>query len=322
VCRLKRRPKRVRPWAIGGFLVASSLKWFRNGFVSLLPVALLAACTAAIAAQAPAVAPAAAPAAAPGQATELAGIAHAAIRVADLDKSRDFYGKLGFEEAFSMSRDGKTTQSFVKVNDLQFIELYPLYPQRQPTDAAGFMHVCFESSAIDALNSAYAALGLAPIPVRKAAAGNLLFTMSGPEKQNIEYTQYMPGSRHTNDKGLHLGAKRISEQIVAMGIEMQDPAAARAYYVDKLGFTPAEAPSPSIGPGGIWLALPGHSGQRVEFVQHGPGSAFVFYFGVADLHSAAAQLKALQIEVEKHKSMLSIHDPDGNRIVFVKVKAG
>jgi len=294
--------------------VASLLKWFRSGVFGLLAVALSPVCMAGIAAQAPP----AAPAAAPAQATQLAGIAHAAIRVADLDKSRDFYQKLGFEEAFSMSRDGKPTQSFLKVNDLQFIELYP---QRQPSDAVGFMHVCFESSAIDALNAAYAALGLTPIPVRKAGAGNLLFTMAGPEKQNIEYTQYMPGSKHSNDKGLHLGANRISEQIVAMGIEMQDPAAARAYYVDKLGFAPAAAPSPSLGHDGIWLALPGSSGQRVQLVQHGPSSAFVFYFGVADLRHTAAQLKALQIPVEKKKSTLSIHDPDGNRIVFVKGKA-
>jgi catechol 2,3-dioxygenase-like lactoylglutathione lyase family enzyme len=184
------------------------------------------------------------------------------------------------------------------------------------------MHVCFESSAIDALNSAYAALGLSPLPVRKAGAGNLLFTMEGPEKQNIEYTQYMPGSRHSNDKGLHLGAKRISEQIVAMGIEMQDPEAARAYYVGKLGFAPVAAPSSSIGPGGIWLALPGPSGQRVEIIQHMADSTFVFYFGVPDLHRAAEQLKALNIPAKKKKSTLSIHDPDGNRIVFVKVKAG
>jgi catechol 2,3-dioxygenase-like lactoylglutathione lyase family enzyme len=304
--RRERRPKRRR-WLKGAILVPSSLKSFGNSLLCLLAAALPVVCTPTIAAQSPA--------AAPVQGPDLAGIAHAAIRVGDLDKSRDFYGKLGFEEAFAMSRDGKTTQSFVKVNDLQFIELYP---QGRPTDTPGFMHLCFESSGIEAINQTYAARGLAPIPVRKAAAGNLLFTMSGPEKQNIEYTQYMPGSKHSNDKGLHLGVKRISEQIVAMGIEMQDPESARQYYVEKLGFAPA-AP---LEPGGIWLALPGPSGQRVEIIQHKPDSAFVFYFGVPDLHSAAEQLKALRIAVEKHKSMLSIHDPDGNRIVFVKVKAG
>jgi catechol 2,3-dioxygenase-like lactoylglutathione lyase family enzyme len=276
---------------------------------------LLIVFAGAIAAQTQVAAGAQAPA--PGHATELAGIAHSAIRVADLEKSRAFYEKLGFEEAFAMSRDGKTTQSFIKVNDRQFIELYP---QMKPTDTIGFMHVCFESSGIEALNQAYAARGLAPIPVRKAAAGNLLFTMAGPEKQNIEYTQYMPGSKHSNDKGLHLGANRVSEQIVAMGIEMQDPAAARTYYVEKLGFAPAAALAPSLEQGQTWLALPGPSGLRIELVQHGPGSAFQMFFSVANLRRTAAQLKALHIPVDKHKSMLSILDPDGNRIVFVVAK--
>src|ERR1035438_5015232 len=119
--------KRRRRWLKGAILVPGSLRWFGNGLLCLLAAALPVVCAAAIAAQAPA--------AAPVQATDLAGIAHAAIRVADLDRSRDFYGKLGFEEAFSMSQDGKPTQSFIKVNDLQFIELYP---QRQASDSAGF----------------------------------------------------------------------------------------------------------------------------------------------------------------------------------------
>jgi catechol 2,3-dioxygenase-like lactoylglutathione lyase family enzyme len=249
----------------------------------------------------------------PTKTTNLAGIAHAAIRVADLDASRSFYEKLGFEEAFFMSQNGKTTQSFIKVNDRQFIELYP---RRQPSEPVGFMHICFESTAIEALNSAYAARGLSPIPVRRAGAGNLLFTMQGPEKQNIEYTQYMPGSKHTNDRGLHLGAHRIADQIVAMGIEMQDPAAAVAYYKEKLDFKPGHA----LQPGQTWLELPGLPSQQVEIVQHAPGTAFQFFFSVPDLKRTAAQLKSLQIPVQKQKKALLIQDPDGNHILFVKLR--
>ena len=293
-------------------LVPSFLKWIGTCLCCLPAAVLSINSLPSCAAQAQVDAPA------PLQTPELAGIAHAAIRVADLDKSRAFYEKLGFEEAFAMSRDGKPTQSFIKVNDRQFIELYP---QTKPTDTVGFMHVCFESAEIEALNKAYVARGLAPIPVRKAGAGNLLFTMEGPEKQNIEYTQYMPGSKHTNDKGLHLGANRVSEQIVAMGIEMQDPAAARTFYEEKLGFAPADSLAPSLEQGQTWLALPGESSLRIEIVQHGPGSAFQMFFGVSDLRRTATQLKALHIAVEKHKSMLTILDPDGNRIVFVAAKA-
>ena len=81
----------------------------------------------------------------PGQTDKLvlAGIAHVAIRVSDLNRSRDFYQKLGFEQAFTFTKDGVVTESFLKVNDQQFIEMYP---QQQPSQSIGFMHICFEGA--------------------------------------------------------------------------------------------------------------------------------------------------------------------------------
>ncbi len=254
------------------------------------------------------------PAAAGTQTPALAGIAHAAIRVADLAKSRDFYEKLGFEEAFSMSKDGTPTQSFIKINDRQFIELYP---KSKPDDPIGFMHVCFESAEIETLNHFYAERGLSPKPVRKAGAGNLLFTMEGPEQQNIEYTQYMPGSKHTLDQGKHLGPARISKNIVAMGIEMQNPAAANSFYREKLGFKPVHVSEP----GQIGLELPGQSNQHIEIVQHAQGSAFQLFFSVANLRETELQLKSLHVDFKKEKNSLWIQDPDGNPIVFVRTKS-
>src|SRR5271168_4244952 len=87
----------------------------------------------------------------------LAGIAHVAIRVSELTRSRNFYQKLGFEQAFTLSKDGKTTEAFFKVNDRQFIEVYP---QQEPSQSIGFMHLCFESTDLEALNRAYLARSL------------------------------------------------------------------------------------------------------------------------------------------------------------------
>ena len=234
------------------------------------------------------------------QAPTLAGIAHVAIRTSNLARSVDFYQKLGFEQAFAFSKDGATTESFLKVNDCQFIEVYP-----SQTD--GFMHVCFAATYLRDVNSTYLARGLAPTPVKRAGAGNLLFTMVGPEQQNIEYTQYMPGSLHSNDQGKHLGGHRIADQIVGVRIPMQDPSAAQTFYEQKLGFRPS----------GRALALPGASGQTVEF-----GSPFQIFFAVRSLRDTAAQLAALQLPVVKKRSRLTIHDPDGNQIVFVRIQAG
>jgi catechol 2,3-dioxygenase-like lactoylglutathione lyase family enzyme len=193
-----------------------------------------------------------------------------------------------------MNQGGTPTEAFIKVNDRQFIELYP---QRQSSQPIGFMHVCFESNNLEALNRFYLDGGLSPIPVRRAGAGNLLFTLAGPEQQNVEYTQYMPGSRHWNDRGQHLSASRISGQIVAAGIEFRDPAAALTFYEQKLGFS-----------------------QFVEIEPQAPGAAFSLFLLTPDLRRAAAELKSLHIAAEKRRSMLSIQDPDGNRIVFLKAR--
>jgi predicted enzyme related to lactoylglutathione lyase len=239
--------------------------------------------------------------------TTLTGIAHVALRVSDLARSRDFYQKLGFEQAFAFTKDGTTTEVFLKVNDQQFIEMYP---QQQPPQEIGFMHVCFESTELEQLNRAYVARGLSPTPVKRAGAGNLLFTMVGPEQQNIEYTQYMPGSLHSKDKGQHLGANRISQEIFGVTLRMEDPVVARSFYEQMLGFHESRN---IIDPELVPLLMPGTSGQVVEI---SPG-LFQLLLSVSSLRHAATQLNALHIEFEKEKSMLIVKDPDGNRVAFL-----
>ena len=94
----------------------------------------------------------------------LAGIAHVAIRVSDLTRSRFFYQKLGFEQAFTLTKDGKTTEAFFKVNDHQFIEIYP---QQDPSQSIGFMHLCFESTDLAGLHQRLP--GAQPYPYAGAA---------------------------------------------------------------------------------------------------------------------------------------------------------
>jgi catechol 2,3-dioxygenase-like lactoylglutathione lyase family enzyme len=241
----------------------------------------------------------------------LAGIAHVAFRVSDLTRSRYFYQKLGFEQAFTLTKDGKTTEAFFKVNDHQFIEIYP---QQDSSQSIGFMHLCFESTDLAGLNHAYLARSLTPTPVQHAGAGNLLFTMVGPEEQNIEYTQYMPGSLHSKDQGQHLGADRISKEIWGVSLRMEDPVLARTFYEQNLGFHESRN---ALEPGLIPLLLPGTSGQVIEIT---PGADQVL-FAVPSVRHAASQLNEANIAFEKHDSMLTVQDPDGNRLVFLTVES-
>ncbi len=268
----------------------------------------------------------AAPAAAsagPVQLPPLNGIAHIAIRVKDIAGSLAFYHKLGYDQAFQMTaKDGTVSQSFLKLDDRQFIEIYPM--SARDTEP-GFMHLCFEGADLNALHDAYVAEGLTPISVRTAAAGNLLFTMKGLQQfsvpQNIEYTQYMPGSLHSKDFGQHLSPDRVGDKMTVVALAMQDTAAARAFYIDKLGFTPTPGSATR-------LTLPGTSGEQVEIVPAAElGAKSSIILTTPDLNKSEAQLKRQEVAYQRasasaidakgkaHKmEMISVTDPDGNII--------
>jgi len=247
----------------------------------------------------------------PAQPANQSGIAHVAFRVADLEAARAFYNKLGFDQFFEMKQGDKTTEAFLKINDHQFIELYPRTGPAQPI---GLMHVCYESSNLEALHAEYVKRGLTVSEVRKAGAGNMLMTMKDPEGQTIEYTQYMPGSRHFEDRGKHLGAKRVALLMVGATSPARDAAVIRTFYLEKLAFTEINHGIPAR------LRMPGDSGQEVDIAsaEVKPG----IQFGVADLKHTAEALSGLGLAPKPtpatNPTLLTVADPDGAVISFVK----
>ncbi len=241
------------------------------------------------------------------------GIAHVAFRVASLEATRAFYNKLGFDQFSEMKRGDQTTEAFLKVNDHQFIELYPQTDASRPL---GLMHVCYESHDLESLHAEYVKRGLAVSDVRKAGAGNLLMVMKDPEGQVIEYTQYMPGSRHFEDRGKHLGEKRVAQIMVGATSVARDVPAMRSFYLDKLGFG-------NINTGdSARLRMPGDSGQEVDLVAAGADVKSGVEFGVADLGRTAETLRGFGLAVTltpaNRPTMLTVADPDGVVVSFVK----
>jgi catechol 2,3-dioxygenase-like lactoylglutathione lyase family enzyme len=241
----------------------------------------------------------------------LNGIAHVAIRVHDLAASVAFYQKLGFEQAFDLRKNDVPYESFVKINDNQFIELYPVTP-KDPTP--GFLHLCFEGVDLNAIYDDYTSHGLTPTPVRKAGAGNMLFTMAGPLQpsgpQNIEYTQYMPGSLHSNDQGKHIGPDRIAVKLIAVALAMKDPAAARDFYINQLHFKP-------IANDQMDLHMPGESGQEVEIVPVASlGTKARLTLQSDSLSKSARHVHKEGVAAVKNGATLTITDPDGNILIL------
>jgi catechol 2,3-dioxygenase-like lactoylglutathione lyase family enzyme len=242
------------------------------------------------------------------QSPALSGIAHVAFRVADVAAGRAFYQKLGFEQFFELTRDGQTTEAFLKVNDLQFIELYPRNAQ-----PSGLMHICYLSSDMEPLYAEYVKRELKPSPARKAAAGNMIMVVRGPENQTLEYTQYMPGSRHFEDHGKHLSENRISQHMLGATLAVKDLAAARAFYTGKLAFEPR-----AEGADGVYLRLPGGSGDEVKLELAGDDTKPGLFFTVPDIQRAAADLKSRGLAVKTTPTAVSVTDPDGAIIVFTR----
>src|SRR5579859_3335081 len=257
-------------------------------WIGFLALAIVSACSVRSSAQA-------------AETSHITGIAHIAYRASDLDKEVAFFVKLGYQQSFGFTNAaGKTTEVFIKVNDRQFIEVYP---QNNPSETLGWMHVCYESDDINALAAFLNAHGLKPTEVRKAGAGNMLTTMKDPEDRTTEFTQYMPGSRHTLDKGLHLGEQRISEQMLGLSLQVPDLDAARKFYVSGMGFEARD------GRQGLRMTLADVPDMRIQVRAAAAGAAPETLFRVADTAKAAEQLKAAGLEVKQDGNRVLVSDP-------------
>jgi catechol 2,3-dioxygenase-like lactoylglutathione lyase family enzyme len=247
------------------------------------------------------------------QTTQITGIGHIAYRANDLDKEIAFFQKLGFEQAFAnVNPDGKVTESFIKVNDHQFIEVYP---PGAASEQMGWMHVCYESGDLNALFAALDAHGLKPSPVRKAGAGNLLTVLKDPEGRTTEFTQYMPGSRHTLDQGKHLGEHRVSELMAGFELPVPDLEAARKFYVSGMGLEARD------GRNGLRITAPGAPDIRIQIRAAGADAKPATIFRLSDVAAATKQLQAAGLTVTPERNRVVVTDPDGNVFAFVAPRA-
>ena len=245
------------------------------------------------------------------EAAGLTGLAHVAIRVSNVDSEVAFFGKLGFKQAFANAQDGRTTEAYVKINDLQFIELMLADSAQRP---AGFADAGFESADLNALNARYAAAGLKPTPVHKGGAGNLIFMVDDAEGRETVFTQYLPDSRHMKDKGQHLGVQRVSEQLLGFQMPVKDMGVARTYY-ESLGFDAEKNGAELL------LSLPSNPDLRIELHAARGKDQPEFLFGVESAKRAADELRDAGLKVDRHDKLDLVRDPDGNTFGLMETVA-
>jgi lactoylglutathione lyase len=165
----------------------------------------------------------------------IVGVAHIALKTGDIAAARAYYGKyLGFEEAFQITNpDGTLEVTYFKVNDHQYIEIFP----GLKGDEDRLAHVAFETTNAEQLRAYLASRHVTvPAAVRTLPDGNLSFVIRDPDGHAVEFVQYVPDGPLGKTFGKFMPASRISDHIAHVGFLVDDQAAANRLFRDVLGF--------------------------------------------------------------------------------------
>ena len=258
------------------------------------------------------------------------GIAHVALRVSDIEKSRAFYEQfLGFAEPFSLNNpDGSLAMTFVKINDQQYLELFPgLDPS-----ADRLHHVALQTDDAERMRVYLAGRGVkVPGQVLKGRIGNLNFNITDPDGHTVEIVEYAPEGWSMRKKSRFLPRERVSQHILHAGILVGDLGAAMHFYGEVLGFRETWRGS-SNGQTLSWVNMQvPDGGDYIEFMLYrdlpAPDHRGVEHHIALETPDIAAALATLEARPYRkgysraleprtginRRRQLNLFDPDGTR---------
>jgi catechol 2,3-dioxygenase-like lactoylglutathione lyase family enzyme len=165
----------------------------------------------------------------------IVSVACIGLKVDNLDAARKFYsGLLGLGELAAEGMPGEPTSVYFKVNDHQYIEVFPTL--KDPNEDR-LVYIAFETTNAQQLRAYLASRGVdvpGKLPARPDK--NLGFAVHDPDGHTVEFIQYAPGSLQRRNFGKLLPATRVSERMIHVGATVSDRAAADRFYKDILGF--------------------------------------------------------------------------------------
>ena len=267
----------------------------------------------------------------------ITGVAHIALFVQDIEKSRAFYHDfLGYEEVFQLDNpNGSLSLTFVKVNDRQYIELFP---EKEPgTDRLN--HISVEVDDAEAMRAYLGSRGIkVPEKVGKGRIRNSNFNVKDPDGHTVEIVQYQPDGWTVRDNGKALKGPRISPRMMHLGILVGALEPAMKFYRDILGFEEIWRGSKD-GQQLSWVNMKVPNGKDyVEFMLYdripaatARGTQHHICLEVDDIDQALAELekrparkaytRPLEIRTGiNRKRQLNLFDPDGTRIELMEAR--
>ena len=261
---------------------------------------------------------------------KITGIGHIALFVHDIEKSRQFYKDfLGYGEPFKLDNpDGSLSLTFIKVNERQYIELFP--EKTEKTDRLN--HISIETDNAEAMRVYLASKGVkVPEKITKGRIKNSNFNIKDPDGHTVEIVQYEPDGWSMREKGKFMDGPRISTHIKHLGIIVGKLDPAIKFYTEILGFKETWRGSKD-GKTLNWvnMKLP-ESDDYIEFMLYEDfpslsalGTAHHICFEVDSVEKAKADLESRpgrkfytkQLDSKtgvNRKRQMNLFDPDGTR---------
>jgi catechol 2,3-dioxygenase-like lactoylglutathione lyase family enzyme len=273
------------------------------------------------------------------QRPKILGVAHMAVYVKDLSKSRQFYEDfLGFGEPFTLpNKNGEVRIAFVKINDKQYLELF----NEKDRGEGQLNHISFYTPDADQMRDYLNSESVeVPPKVTKGQTGNKNFNVKDPDGHIVEIVEYQPGSWTAREAGKFMPSTRIAERIMHVGVLVGDLDKSMKFYHDILGFT--EFWRGSSSPQMLsWVNMRAPDGDDyLEFMLYNKlpepdarGTKNHVCLMVANAEKSLAELKrraakglysppdgkAMEIQTGvNRKRQINLYDPDGTRIELME----
>jgi catechol 2,3-dioxygenase-like lactoylglutathione lyase family enzyme len=225
--------------------------------------------------------------------------------------------------------------TFIKVNDRQYIELFP---EKAPqTDR--LLHISIEVEDAEAMRAYLAAKGVkVPAKVPKGRIKNSNFMITDPDGHLVEVVQYEPDGFSVREKGKFMDGSRISLRVAHLGIIVGKLEPAMKFYGEILGFQEIWRGSKD-GKVLNWVNMKVPEGNDyLEFMLYEQmpnlaalGTLHHICLEVSDMDKALADLQqrparknySRPMEIRtgtNRKRQMNLYDPDGTRSELMEPK--
>lgn len=267
---------------------------------------------------------------------KITGVAHIALFVKDMEKTKSYYHDLlGFSEPYDLKNpDGTLSMTFFKVNERQYIEIFP---EKAP-DTDRLNHISVETNDIEGMRLYLAERGIAvPPKTNLARIKNKSFNVKDPDGHTVEFVQYQPDGWTVREEGKYL-ARGVSSRMMHLGILVGSLEPAMKFYGDILGFQELWRGSRDEKVLN-WVNMKVPDGEDyIEFMLYQDlpeetkrGTQHHICLAVPNIEKAKAAIEALPtrasytrpLEIRtgvNRKRQMNLYDPDGTRTELMEVE--